>query len=64
MTAYWASFIHGSAPSAPGQPVMPDQKSTPGTVLQLRTASQGGNSTTSETGKAHHCDLWDAATTP
>ncbi|MGW1713524.1 carboxylesterase/lipase family protein [Streptomyces sp. NPDC002156] len=61
MTAYWASFIHGSAPSAPGQPVMPDQKSAPGTVLQLRTASRGGNSATSETGKAHNCDLWDAA---
>ncbi|MFF3246463.1 carboxylesterase/lipase family protein [Streptomyces sp. NPDC002870] len=64
MTAYWGSFIHGSAPSAPGQPAMPDQTSTPGEVLQLRTASQSGNTATSDTEAAHKCDLWDAAATP
>ncbi|MGN9763250.1 carboxylesterase/lipase family protein [Streptomyces sp. SD31] len=64
MTAYWGSFIHGLAPSAPGQPAMPDRTSVPGEVLQLRTISQGGNSAASDLAAAHNCDLWDAVATP
>lgn len=61
MTAYWGSFIHGSAPHAEGQPAMPEHTTSGGQVLQLRTASAGGNTTTTTLPEAHHCDLWDAA---
>ncbi|WP_431045545.1 carboxylesterase/lipase family protein [Streptomyces sp. P1-3] len=61
MTAYWGSFIHGSPPHATGQPAMPEQGSRPGRVLQLRTASEGGNAATTGLRAAHRCDLWDAA---
>ncbi|MEV7003683.1 carboxylesterase family protein [Streptomyces sp. NPDC093982] len=62
MTAYWGSFIHGSAPHAAGQQAMPEQGTRPGEVLQLRTASAGGNTSTTTLREVHHCDLWDAAT--
>jgi para-nitrobenzyl esterase len=61
MTAYWGSFIHGSAPHAEGQPAMPEHTTSGGQVLQLRTASAGGNTTTTTLPEVHHCDLWDAA---
>jgi para-nitrobenzyl esterase len=61
MTAYWGSFIHGSVPRAKGQQAMPEQGSQPGRVLQLRTASKGGNATTTTLRAEHNCDLWDAA---
>ncbi|MEV0375249.1 carboxylesterase family protein [Streptomyces sp. NPDC050636] len=61
MTAYWGSFIHGSPPRAHGQQAMPEQGSRPGQVLQLRTASEGGNATTTTLRAEHHCRLWDAA---
>ncbi|MFF4954904.1 carboxylesterase/lipase family protein [Streptomyces chattanoogensis] len=61
MTAYWGSFLHGSAPHATGQPAMPEQGSRPGRVLQLRTASEGGNATTTGLRAGHRCDLWDTA---
>lgn len=61
MTAYWGSFIHGSAPHAEGQQPMPEQGSRPGRVLQLRTLSEGGNATTTGLPAAHRCDLWDGA---
>jgi para-nitrobenzyl esterase len=61
MTAYWGSFIHGSVPRAKGQQAMPEQGSRPGRVLQLRTASKGGNATTTTLRAEHYCDLWDAA---
>ncbi|MEU2562468.1 carboxylesterase family protein [Streptomyces longispororuber] len=62
MTAYWGSFIHGHAPSAAGQPAMPEQSSQPGRVLRLRTSSAGGNATTADLPGEHHCDLWDPET--
>ncbi|MGK5529643.1 carboxylesterase/lipase family protein [Streptomyces sp. URMC 129] len=61
MTAYWGSFVHGSAPRAPGQEPMPEQNARPGQVLALRTAPAGGNATTTTLRDVHHCDLWDAA---
>ncbi|MFC7304005.1 carboxylesterase/lipase family protein [Streptomyces monticola] len=65
MTAYWGSFLHGSPPGAPGQRDMPEQSREPGHVLQLRTTSAGGTTTTPHLAQAHHCDLWDdASATP
>jgi para-nitrobenzyl esterase len=61
MTAYWGSFIHGSTPRAAGQQTMPEHGTSPGQVLQLRTASAGGNTTTTTLRDVHRCDLWDAA---
>ncbi|MGV9881042.1 carboxylesterase/lipase family protein [Streptomyces sp. NPDC003006] len=64
MTAYWGSFLHGSPPRANGQQAMPEQGTRPGRVLQLRTASAGGNATTTSLRAEHHCDLWDTAADP
>ncbi|WP_059013594.1 carboxylesterase/lipase family protein [Streptomyces specialis] len=61
MTAYWGSFVHGSPPRAPRQAAMPEQGAHPGQVLQLRTASAGGNAVTGTLPEAHHCDVWEAA---
>ncbi|MGW0734001.1 carboxylesterase/lipase family protein [Streptomyces sp. NPDC002851] len=61
MTAYWGSFLHGTVPRATGQEPMPEQGARPGAVLQLRTASAGGNTSTDGLDEAHHCDLWNAA---
>ncbi|MEU7430971.1 carboxylesterase family protein [Streptomyces sioyaensis] len=61
MTAYWGSFLHGSPPHAKGQEAMPEQGFRPGRVLQLRTASAGGNAATTTLRAEHHCGLWDAA---
>ncbi|MGW1376658.1 carboxylesterase/lipase family protein [Streptomyces sp. NPDC002446] len=61
MTAYWGSFLHGSAPRANGQQAMPEQGSRPGRVLRLRTASEGGNAITTALRAEHRCDMWDAA---
>ncbi|TGB10555.1 carboxylesterase family protein [Streptomyces sp. MZ04] len=61
MVQYWGSFIHGGAPRAEGQPTAPDQRTRPGTVLSLRTASAGGNALSTTLGDDHRCDLWDSA---
>jgi para-nitrobenzyl esterase len=63
MTGYWGSFIHTTVPYAQGQPRMPEQGTGQSPVLRLRTASAGGNATTTQLPSAHHCDLWDATTT-
>ncbi|WP_367039604.1 carboxylesterase family protein [Streptomyces sp. Je 1-332] len=59
MVQYWGSFIHGGAPRADGQPTAPDQRSQPGRVLSLRTASAGGNAVSGAVAREHRCDLWD-----
>ncbi|EPH46797.1 putative Acetylcholinesterase [Streptomyces aurantiacus JA 4570] len=61
MTRYWSSFIHSGVPRADGGPDAPDQRTRPGDVLALRTASAGGNAVVGTAHRAHHCDLWDAA---
>lgn len=57
MIQYWGSFVRGGVPRADGQPAMP---AGPGTVLSLRTASQGGNALSTAAHMEHQCDLWDA----
>lgn len=59
MVQYWGSFIHGGAPRAAGQPTALDQRTQPGQVLSLRTASAGGNELSGTVGREHRCDLWD-----
>ncbi|MCX5394018.1 carboxylesterase family protein [Streptomyces sp. NPDC006482] len=59
MTEYWGSFLHGTPPRARGQQPMPEQGARPGQVLQLRTASAGGNASTGTLAADHHCDLWN-----
>ncbi|WP_371530433.1 carboxylesterase family protein [Streptomyces sp. NBC_01283] len=59
MVQYWGSFIHGGAPRAEGQPAAPDQRTRPGQVLSLRTASAGGNELSTAVAREHRCDLWD-----
>lgn len=61
MVQYWGSFIHGGAPRAEGQPTAPDQRTQPGQVLSLRTASAGGNELSGTVAREHRCDLWDSA---
>lgn len=61
MVQYWGSFIHGGPPRADGQPTAPDQRTRPGQVLSLRTASAGGNELSTAVGREHQCDLWDRA---
>ncbi|MEU6001354.1 carboxylesterase family protein [Streptomyces sp. NPDC047197] len=61
MVQYWGSFIHGGAPRAEGQPTAPDQRTRPGQVLSLRTASAGGNELSATVAREHLCDLWDRA---
>lgn len=61
MVQYWGSFIHGGAPRAEGGPTAPDQRTQPGQVLSLRTASAGGNELSGTVGREHRCDLWDSA---
>ncbi|MFI5804932.1 carboxylesterase/lipase family protein [Streptomyces sp. NPDC051561] len=63
MVEYWGSFIRDGRPEAAGQPDMPTQNRTPGTVLSLKTDSAGGNTFDSKVGSDHLCDLWDAAAT-
>ncbi|MFD5702699.1 carboxylesterase/lipase family protein [Streptomyces lasiicapitis] len=60
MTRYWGSFIHSGVPRADGSPTAPDQRTRPGDVLALRTASAGGNAVVDTARSAHHCALWDA----
>ncbi|MGW5867638.1 carboxylesterase/lipase family protein [Streptomyces sp. NPDC055239] len=59
MVQYWGSFIHGGPPRAHGQPTAPDQRTRPGQVLSLRTASAGGNELSTAVAREHRCDLWD-----
>ncbi|MFC8126788.1 carboxylesterase/lipase family protein [Streptomyces sp. NPDC057302] len=59
MVQYWGSFVHGGAPRADGQPTAPDQRTRPGQVLSLRTASAGGNELSTSVAREHRCDLWD-----
>ncbi|MEU6767296.1 carboxylesterase family protein [Streptomyces sp. NPDC046853] len=59
MVQYWGSFVHGGAPRADGQPTAPDQRTHPGRVLSLRTASAGGNELSTAVAREHRCDLWD-----
>ncbi|GHC86359.1 carboxylesterase/lipase family protein [Streptomyces flavofungini] len=61
MTAYWGSFIHSGVPRADGAPTAPDQRTRPGDVLSLRTASAGGTTVDPAVARAHQCSLWDAA---
>ncbi|MEV0115231.1 carboxylesterase family protein [Streptomyces sp. NPDC050844] len=61
MVQYWGSFIRGGPPSADGQPAAPDQRTRPGQVLSLRTASAGGNTVSTTLADDHRCDLWDSA---
>ena len=61
MVQYWGSFIRGDAPRADGQPTMPDQRTRPGLVLSLKTASAGGNTLSATVYREHRCDLWDSA---
>ncbi|MEV0523135.1 carboxylesterase family protein [Streptomyces sp. NPDC050439] len=61
MVQYWGSFVHGGVPRADGQPAAPDQRTRPGQVLSLRTASAGGNELSTSVAREHRCDLWDAA---
>ncbi|MFJ2744620.1 carboxylesterase/lipase family protein [Streptomyces sp. NPDC087440] len=63
MVQYWGSFVRDGAPRAAGQPAMPTQNRTPGTVLSLKTASAGGNTRDGKAATDHQCDLWDAAAT-
>ncbi|CAM5311555.1 carboxylic ester hydrolase [Streptomyces spiroverticillatus] len=63
MVQYWGSFVRGGVPRAAGQPAMPAENRTPGTVLSLKTASAGGNTLDGKVGSDHQCDLWDAAAT-
>lgn len=59
MVQYWGSFLHGGAPRADDQPTAPDQRTRPGQVLSLRTASAGGNELSTTVAREHRCDLWD-----
>ncbi|MGI5452935.1 carboxylesterase/lipase family protein [Streptomyces sp. CA-249302] len=58
MVRYWGSFVRDGVPRAAGQPTMPG---APGTVLSLKTASEGGNTLSTAVHQEHQCDLWDAA---
>ncbi|MEV5978303.1 carboxylesterase family protein [Streptomyces sp. NPDC052114] len=60
MVQYWGSFIRDGVPRAAGGPTAPDQRTHPGQVLSLRTASAGGNALGTTVADAHRCDLWDA----
>ncbi|MEV0321716.1 carboxylesterase/lipase family protein [Streptomyces sp. NPDC050658] len=61
MVQYWGTFVHGGVPRAEGQPAAPDQRTRPGQVLSLRTASAGGNVLSTSVADEHQCDLWDSA---
>ncbi|MEV5610008.1 carboxylesterase family protein [Streptomyces sp. NPDC052225] len=61
MVQYWGAFVRGSAPRADGAPAMPDQRTRPGRVLSLKTASVGGITVSSSVHRDHHCTLWDSA---
>ncbi|MGW5737259.1 MULTISPECIES: carboxylesterase/lipase family protein [Streptomyces] len=61
MVQYWGSFLHGGAPRAEGGPAAPDQRTRPGQVLVLRTASAGGTGLSTAVAREHRCDLWDRA---
>ncbi|MEU1117186.1 MULTISPECIES: carboxylesterase family protein [unclassified Streptomyces] len=60
MVQYWGSFVHGGAPRADGAPTAPDQRTRPGRVLSLRTASAGGTAIGATVHTEHRCGLWDA----
>ncbi|MEU7584004.1 carboxylesterase family protein [Streptomyces sp. NPDC041068] len=60
MLQYWGSFIRDGVPRADGGPTAPDQRTRPGQVLSLRTASAGGTAISTTVGDEHRCDLWDA----
>ncbi|MEU1334807.1 carboxylesterase family protein [Streptomyces sp. NPDC005865] len=60
MVQYWGSFVHGGAPRADGAPTAPDQRTRPGRVLSLRTASAGGTAISATVHTEHRCGLWDA----
>ncbi|MFJ8822337.1 carboxylesterase/lipase family protein [Streptomyces sp. NPDC102467] len=61
MVQYWGSFVRGSVPRAEGAPAMPDQRSSAGRTLSLRTASVGGITRSTTVHRDHRCTLWDAA---
>ncbi|MEU6123426.1 carboxylesterase family protein [Streptomyces sp. NPDC047123] len=60
MVQYWGSFVRTGVPRADGGPAAPDQRTRPGQVLSLRTASAGGNTIDATVRDTHRCDLWDA----
>ncbi|MGY0055838.1 carboxylesterase/lipase family protein [Streptomyces sp. LZ34] len=62
MRAYWTSFVRTGVPRAPDGPAMPEQHTAPGTVLALRTVSQGGSAVTGAAPRDHQCGMWDVAT--
>ncbi|MEU5775158.1 carboxylesterase family protein [Streptomyces venezuelae] len=59
MEQYWGSFVRTGVPRADGGPGAPDQRTRPGQVLSLRTASEGGTGISTTVHDAHRCDLWD-----
>ncbi|MEV7196040.1 carboxylesterase family protein [Streptomyces sp. NPDC093510] len=60
MVQYWGSFIRTGVPRADGGPAVPDQRTRPGQVLSLRTASAGGTTISTTVHDEHRCGLWDA----
>ncbi|MEU6825939.1 carboxylesterase family protein [Streptomyces atriruber] len=60
MVQYWGSFIRSGVPRADDGPAAPDQRTRPGRLLSLRTASAGGTGISTTVHDAHRCDLWDA----
>ncbi|ATL26037.1 carboxylesterase/lipase family protein [Streptomyces formicae] len=60
MVRYWGSFVRDGVPRAHGAPTAPDQRTRPGRVLSLRTASAGGTVISATAHGEHRCDLWDA----
>ncbi|MFK4070636.1 carboxylesterase/lipase family protein [Streptomyces sp. NPDC029674] len=59
MVQYWGSFIRTGVPRADGGPAAPDQRTRPGQVLSLRTASAGGTTISTTVHAEHRCGLWD-----
>ncbi|MFE0173671.1 carboxylesterase/lipase family protein [Streptomyces sp. NPDC059002] len=60
MVQYWGSFVRDGVPLAQGAPAAPDQRTRPGRVLSLRTASAGGTAISATVHGEHRCGLWDA----
>ncbi|QEU95917.1 carboxylesterase/lipase family protein [Streptomyces kanamyceticus] len=60
MVRYWGSFVRDGVPLAHGAPAAPDQRTRPGRVLSLRTASAGGTAISATVHGEHRCGLWDA----
>ncbi|MFF1378871.1 carboxylesterase/lipase family protein [Streptomyces sp. NPDC058308] len=60
MVQYWGSFVRTGVPRAEDGPAAPDQRTRPGRVLSLRTASAGGTAISTTVHDEHRCGLWDA----